>query len=201
MGQSAYKIPGRDGSLYEGQCSRTGKYHGKGKLKYEDCSCFEGEFENGMPVDGLFTYKNGDTYQGTLKNCRPEGFGKWTNSQGIYEGNFKDAKFVNGTIHFRDGSRYKGFMQNGKRHGPTSEYIFSNGDKFMGQFEDDQFVEGVYENVSGERYEGEFKDGKMDGRGKLFAGDKLAYEGDFKDDLFHGKGKFYKHEKGVVYDG
>ena len=44
---------------------------------------------------------------------------------------------MNGTIHFRDGSKYSGFMQNGKKHGPTSEYIFPNGDKFMGQFEND----------------------------------------------------------------
>lgn len=73
-----------------------------------------------MPVDGLFTYKNKDTYRGTLKNCKPEGAGKWIDSKGTFEGNFKDGNFINGTINFKDGGQYKGFMENGKKHGPAA---------------------------------------------------------------------------------
>ena len=40
MGQETYKIPGPNGVLYEGQCDKSGKYHGKGKLRYEDGSVF-----------------------------------------------------------------------------------------------------------------------------------------------------------------
>lgn len=110
MGQQTYKIPGPNNSLYEGQCNKAGKYHGQGKLRYEDGSIYEGNFDNGIPIKGLFKYKNKDTYQGSLKNSKPEGEGIWTDSKGAFEGNFKDGKFINGTIHYKDGSKYKGFM-------------------------------------------------------------------------------------------
>ena len=163
MGAETYKIPGPNNSLYEGQCNKEGKYHGKGRLKYEDGSIFEGQFDSGVPVDGKFQYKNKDVYEGTLKNSKPEGNGKWTDAKGVFEGNFKDGNFINGTINYRDGSKYKGYMERGFKHGPAAEYTFPDGDRFMGTFECDKFTSGVYENANGERYEGSFDNGQMDG--------------------------------------
>lgn len=40
-------------------------------MKYGLNRQFAGQFENGMPVNGKFTYENGDTYEGTIKNNKP----------------------------------------------------------------------------------------------------------------------------------
>jgi hypothetical protein len=39
-----------------------------------------------LPIYGKFTYENGDTYEGNLKNSKPQGTGILKDSTGIYSG-------------------------------------------------------------------------------------------------------------------
>jgi hypothetical protein len=46
-------------------------------MKYSDGSVFDGNFIKGLPSFGLFKYPNGNSYNGELKDNKPNGQGQW----------------------------------------------------------------------------------------------------------------------------
>ena len=58
-----------DGTRYEGQFSLNRK-HGQGKLEYEATGdSYEGQFENNeIHGTGIFTFSNGEKFDGEFKN-------------------------------------------------------------------------------------------------------------------------------------
>ncbi len=127
---------------------------------------------------GKIIFKNGDVYEGELKDGRPTRKGKVTWSNGdVYEGDFKDTQ--------RTG--------NGK-------LIWSNGNVYEGEFKDDRLIgKGKFAWTGGNVYEGDFKDDVKEGKGKFTWIDGDVYEGNFKDD-WRTKGNLTRTD-GCWYEG
>ena len=117
-------------------------------------------------------FKNGDRYEGELKDDQPDG-------KGVYN--------------FQDGSRYTGHFEKGLFHG--------NG-KLIDTFSDvtitGQFVTGIANGLckvvysDGSIYEGKMKDGYREGQGTLEFGAESpfkTYKGNFSQDEMEGEGQ------------
>jgi hypothetical protein len=66
---------GLEGGEYRGFW-KAGKRDGKGVLKYDDGSCFEGSWKCDQRIEGTMKLQNGAFYIGSFKNDRFEGMGK-----------------------------------------------------------------------------------------------------------------------------
>ena len=144
---------------YIGDITVKGIRHGRGNMVY---TCPD---------------SNGNTYSGSWKFDKFNGFGKHTWAHGtIYEG-----KWQNGLMHgkgvktFPDGTVYSGELKNDLYHG-RGTYTFSDGSVYSGQFQNDYF----------------------NGVGTLTSTDGSVYSGEFKDDLFHGLGKLIEKDGSVL---
>lgn len=147
-----------------------------------------GECVNGLTEGNgeLRAITNGSvwTYNGQMKNGRPDGYGKYIDEVGgYYEGNFKNGEYYGkGKYVLYNGDTYTGEFFNGKRHG---EGVFLAGgakkEAQSGRWENDSFL-GVY--IKDEKsncsvinpnpkpnetitYSGGCKDGLAEGMGKL----------------------------------
>lgn len=81
---------------------------------------FDGIWENDMKMNGTFTYKNGDEYEGPLHKDEPHGKGvlKFHNED-VYDGDFEDGWIQgSGTYTLSNGTRlYAGQWKEAKKHG------------------------------------------------------------------------------------
>ena len=149
------------------------------------------------------TYKNGDVYEGDLKNGAKDGEGKMTYKNGdVYEGEWKDdERHGNGKIIYGIGGQYNGDWFMDVRHG-KGELIFNNGKAiYNGEWNDDkQNGKGKFKMSDGSTYEGDFKDGMMHGQGKKIYSNGCVYIGDYKNHTVEGKGVF-SCPNGEVYEG
>jgi len=73
-------------------------------------------------IKGLYTWKNGSTYEGNFTKGKRNGEGTWTSSQHsdiyIYEGEYHDDKKNGfGIYKFPDGTQYEGFFKDDLKHG------------------------------------------------------------------------------------
>ena len=111
------------------------------------------------------TFKNGDKYEGEIKNGLPHGQGTFTWLNGKrYEGEWKDGKPHGqglGTINFPDGSIYIGRLKDGNPNG-QGRITYSNGSKYRGEWKDGlKHGQGTFTLSEGNGYiEGEFKEDK-----------------------------------------
>jgi len=100
---------------------------------------YEGDFKIKyliMDAYGMIYFKNGDIYEGEIKN---------NNADGI------------GVIYFKNGDRYEGELKDGKSNG-IGTYYFYNGGRYEGLFKNgicDGY--GTFHFTSGFKYEGYFK--------------------------------------------
>jgi hypothetical protein len=117
-----------------------------------DINCISGDCKNGQ---GIYTYANGDKYEGEFKDGLKHGKGAYIFSTGDkYVGEYKyGLKEGKGTytnadirndlgVRLRAGNKYVGEWKNDKQHG-----------------------QGTYTWHHGGKYVGEWKDGKMHGKG------------------------------------
>lgn len=96
----------------------------------------------GGVTTGTFTYEDGHTYEGEIRDGLPNG---------------------SGVITFPSGERYEGEVLDGKRDGLGVNF-FANGDSFEGYYKNDRRNgSGVYVFASGTELYGTWVDGKMDG--------------------------------------
>jgi hypothetical protein len=159
---------------------------GKGKYFSHEGSELDGTFEKGICVKGRITYKNGDIYEGDLKNNERSGVGKYTFTSGSashYSGEWLNSNMHGkGQLFFKDKSHYNGTWHFGKM--AEGELNLHNGDKVQGTFKDDElFIDGTYFFKNGDRFEGPLINFKKDGPGKYFWNDKSFVEGYWEEDL------------------
>jgi hypothetical protein len=142
---------------------------GEGVLAYSNGVIFRGTFAVNVPVSGSINYVDGSSYEGQVRDHRPEGRGKFV----------------------RDGHlQYEGQWRNGKRHG-TGTLTLKSGDIFSGPFQNDERVDGdgIVTYMDGSKYAGGFVNCERHGRGVLVYPEGNIYEGPFENDLPHGDGK------------
>ena len=127
----------------------------------------------------------------------------WANGD-IYEGDFQDdQRHGKGIFTCANGDKYEGAWLYDKRHG-QGIFTCANGDKYEGEWlYDKRHGQGIYTCVNGNTYEGKWVNGKFsftdgfilasnetllsDNHTIVFPwGDK--YEGDLKDGMPHGNG-------------
>lgn len=106
-------------------------------------------------------FKNGDFYEGQIKNRLFEGFGKYTSkTMGVLTG----------------------YWKNGKPNGHCV-LIGVNKNKYEGEFKDDlRHGKGVEVYDNGDRYEGEYSFGLKNGIGTYYYSNGDWWKGEWKDD-------------------
>ena len=116
----------------------------------------------GMQRLPLFTFSNGDQYDGEWLAGRMHGFGHYTYSKSgnTYVGNYVDhLKEGYGVFTYAAGTQYKGYYRKGQRCGQGS-MTYANGDRYAGEYAGNVFAgSGVFTYASGDHYDGEWVGG------------------------------------------
>lgn len=110
-----------DGSVYVGAFAE-GVRHGLGKVVFQDKSWFDGRFDGGNRVEGVFMFSNGSKYTGTWKQNKMHGTGK--------------LMLIDGTV-------YMGQFMNGKKHG-EGKLLKENGVVVIGNWSEDKLLSESY---------------------------------------------------------
>ena len=100
-----------DNGKYEGEVGFSGKMHGKGIYTYTNGNVYEGCFNEGVKQGrGTFTWSDGDVYDGEFENDMRNGSGVYIYKNGNrYDGEWKDnVKSGHGVFYYRNGDRYDG---------------------------------------------------------------------------------------------
>ena len=208
-----------DGGKYYGDLA-DGKFHGKGRLIWENGARFEGEFSNGLisgngevvsgtgdKYTGEFAnglengvgrseLVNGDVYEGEYRNGMFDGHGILTTKDGrIYEGEYVKSQLVSGIYKDKLGNVYEGDFKDWQFHG-QGVYKTSEGETYKGAFVDGQFSgRGEFEDSDGDVSTGEFASWLLNGKGTRKSKDGAVYEGEFANGFFHGKGVLIDKDK------
>jgi hypothetical protein len=145
-----------------------------------------------VPTSALasFTFPDGSTYNGPLKNGLPHGKGirKWPSGDVQYKGQFELGKFNGYGIFKKGGYTYEGVFREGYKHG-TGVATFSNGSSYNGEFVNNKrHGKGVFKYANGDEYSGDWKDNKKHGLGTYTWSSGRKYLGNWKGDLNHGVG-------------
>jgi hypothetical protein len=168
---------------------------------------FDGTWENGVFVEGLWRIQTGDSYKGTFKESKFHGKGHYC---------------------WADGEEYKGDWVNGKRQG-IGRYVHVDGSVYNGPFIDnkedttggfigvkkwglkprrkrkkktDQLETETKENNTQvqQTYTGEWKEGAIHGNGKMLFANGAWFEGKFEHDKRCGQGTLHWND-GYCYQG
>ncbi len=180
------------------------KNKNRGIIYYKNGDRYEGKIKDGVKEgEGIYYYRNGERYKRKFKNDKKDGYGKYFYNNGDrYEGDWKEDKIVEGKGKFvLNGIRsYEGIFINGKRNG-KGKVVYTNDSRYEGDFKNgkkDGYGKYFYKN--GNRYEGDWENGKKEGKGIFYFNDGDRYEGDFKNGKFEGIGIFY-YANGDRYEG
>lgn len=126
---------------------------------------------------GIFSYENGEIYQGNWKNGLQNGWGTFKDISSIYEGLWENGQKTEGTLKYYEGDIFVGTFKNGLKECGVLKY--KNGDEFGGEFKNGRKFMGVM----------------------TFAHTKDVYRGEFNEEgLFHGGGDLTT-EEGDIYKG
>jgi len=206
-GKGIFKYPKQSGnapSIYEGDF-KNDKFHGKGKLNWNDGGVYEGDFFEGE-ITGKGDYSDHEChYEGEMLNGKKHGTGKilYKISQESYQGSFKhDKKEGHGVYKFKDQSVYEGQFVDDKKQG-KGELKFANGMKYEGLFKDGVFNgKGIVEMKEG-LFECNFKENAANGEGLIEFKNNEKLVAQYKDNMKMGPVTFYTEHKGKtqVYKG
>jgi hypothetical protein len=130
----------------------------------------------------VLIFAGADAFAQCKGNCR-NGKGVYTFKDGeVYNGTFKDGQFDGkGTYTYKSGAKYVGEFVAGKRHGQGT-YTYPTGDIYTGDFVNGvPEGKGVYTFATGDRYEGEFKNGERNGQGVYIFASGTRQTGIFED--------------------
>jgi len=161
----------------------------------------------------------GDRYEGTFRNYKLEGEGRWRTRHGdFYKGSFRNGKVNgNGKLTLTNGDYYIGRFKNGKFHG-KGKYAFKDGRQREGEFVDGRLVEEAYVE-SKPSHSATFNEGSVSANtnfsnitkdctnqychnelGIFNYGDGTRYLGEFKDGIPNGIGRC-EFSNGDLYEG
>eukprot|EP01062_Namystynia_karyoxenos_P015666 TRINITY_DN15697_c0_g1_i1.p1 TRINITY_DN15697_c0_g1~~TRINITY_DN15697_c0_g1_i1.p1 ORF type:complete len:592 (+),score=180.33 TRINITY_DN15697_c0_g1_i1:77-1852(+) len=194
------RLDGDDG-VYEGECTdieEDGESvtvpHGKGIYSWSNGDRYEGEFRRNMQCGrGKFTYACGGHYDGEWLDDQQHGNGHLEDVNGVYDGEFaKDERHGFGKQRYKNGDEYEGEWRHDKRHGKGRQRWAAK-DMYEGQWVDNQMHgRGVYKFENGDVYEGEFLRDSKTGQGQYTwadsADDLECYIGGFLNGKRHGEG-------------
>ncbi len=117
---------------------------------------------DGVPKEqgfGLFTWQNGDVYEGDYENGHRSGKGRFIWADGKqYDGDFvEDRREGHGSLKWPDGTSYEGEFVNGRMHG-KGRLIWPSGEVYVGWFANDRMEGfGIHYDKSGNIiYEGDW---------------------------------------------
>ena len=125
-----------------------------------------GDFVNDRQTGrGIYTWADGDRYEGGFINDRRTG-------RGIYI--------------WGNGNQYEGDWVDNKQHG-RGVFAWANGERYEGDFVEDQRTgRGIYTWPDGRRYVGEFVDGYLEGYGTFVSGNGEKKRGLWLKNQFQG---------------
>ena len=201
-----------------------GKYDGQGTFIWHNGDKLVGQFSNGNPVNGVYTYaSSGCTYTGSFNsNWKYEGEGVFTWPSGWkFEGTFFDGKALSGKTYTNRKTGviwYEGSMNDlndiNQNKAGTAYYVFENGCTYLGGYKSKRALEngkyhgqGVFTWASGWKFEGEFVEGKaINGKTTTTKSKGLIwYEGSMNDlndikstELGYG---YHIQDDGTIYEG
>jgi hypothetical protein len=143
-----------------------------GKFKYS----FEGTFEQGKPIYGVYTYTDGTQMEGPVVRGKIHGQGRMT---------------------LPDGSYYEGPFQYNTMFGDNGKFVYNNGREVSGHFVDGVLQgNGTVKTSHGDIAEGEWSEGKPTGKKMIVRyADGSVYEGEIKEDIENQV--YLKHGTGV----
>ena len=154
-------ISKKGGYHYSGQF-KNNKFHGHGKLIYDDNTTYEGNFSEGyMSGEGNLLFRDGSYYKGTFEKNNYNGKGIFNFQDGRkYNGDWKNSVIDGeGVFSWDDDTKYKGHYKNFVREG-NGVYSFG-ANLYDGHWIDNMpHGEGTLLN-EGLRIVGEFRYGKM----------------------------------------
>ncbi len=120
----------------------------------------------------LYTYQNGSSYMGAFdENGQFSGFGVFTYPNGDrFEGeHIAGIRNGNGCFFWKDGSWSRGPYLNGIRQGPTVVFTSGDGRIYEGEMVNDQFVGNIRISAEGRLiYEGGCRDMRPSGEGVMY---------------------------------
>ena len=145
--------------------------------------------DNQMHGRGTFKCKEGE-YQGEFSFHRMQGFGKFKYaSGGSYIGEFVSGKREGrGVLSYSEDCAYEGTFLKGEPHGKGT-MLYGNGDLYTGEWEyGSQHGAGIYESRHAgiEIFRGNFKEGRRDGRGEVWVTPQVLTA----DPIFHAQPAF-----------
>lgn len=194
----AYEIS-HDGNIYYGNFIIN--EHNALVKEGKQCVCylnngntFVGDFMENTTCYGKVMFKNGDVYEGEVKEFKRHGKGvNRYNDGSVYEGMFVDD--------YRDGEGklvkgkycYEGMWKKDKKEGNGFE-LMENGEKYCGEYKNGMKEgNGVFVFKNGDSYKGEWKKDLMDGKGIIITNEGNEIKGVFS------KGKVIEKEGNVKY--
>eukprot|EP00347_Sterkiella_histriomuscorum_P020141 403338954 len=199
-----------EGGDYRGEW-KGGKRHGKGTMKWDDGSIFEGLWQADQRISGTLKMTNGMIYIGTFKNDRLDGVGcrVIVLATGlIFEGDFKEGLCPQiGKILYPNGNLYFGQHKDFSKDG-NGKMVYYSGEIYEGEWENDRKTgKGKFQyttvqnsiNGIGAIYIGEYQDEKRSGKGRFFDPEKdEIYEGEWANDKRNGEGTIIKRSGEVI---
>jgi len=69
-----------------------------GRITYANGDSLKGQFVDDDCVSAIINYKNGDIYEGQMKNHKYHGKGKLVNKKSTQIGLFRQSRFIHGKI-------------------------------------------------------------------------------------------------------
>ena len=118
-----------DNGTYVGEVDFNGKIHGKGVFTYTNGNKYEGSFKEGLKHGkGVFTWADGNVYDGEYEDDMRSGVGVYSYINGNkYDGEWKDnVKNGRGVFYYKNGDRYDGSYSESLRQG-RGVYYYKNG--------------------------------------------------------------------------
>lgn len=167
-----------NGDIYTGEW-KDDEISGAGKYMFADGASMIGEFDEGVFMDGVFSYSDADgTYEVTVDNGEYTDQFKATFLSGdVYEGTYDGGAFEGKCeITYASGDTYTGMVADNLKEG-VGTYVWANGASYTGDWENDEMNgTGVYyytENTF-PRLEGTFVNNQPEGTLEYFIGETVS---------------------------
>lgn len=194
----------KNNNIYCGNWNTNGQMEGYGIYYLSSYNIItEGIWNNGNIVFGRIFFKNGDIYEGEIKNSLPDGKGKmmFFSNKESYEGDFKMGEMTGqGTYCFSDNTVYSGSIENGSFNG-KGRIKWENGTEYIGEFVDSALCgKGKISNIQNEKYDGLFDNNEFNGKGTYYYSNGDIFEGNFEYGVKRGKG-IYRRNDNVIFEG
>ncbi|CAJ0960713.1 unnamed protein product, partial [Mesorhabditis belari] len=191
FGQYKFTNPSSDliDSTYQGSWL-CGKPNGRGILRYEDETCYEGQFVDGeyhgfgvLTVPHFTQTEKDSSFSSFFLGSPTMKTEKVTEFKGV----FRRGKLCGlGRIRYPNGDFYEGYCEGNEPHG-FGLHQWDRG-KYLGGWKDGKRHGYGVHSTRKARYLGEFNNDKLQGRGSRITIDGCYHEGNWVDDLItHGR--------------